>query len=94
MARSTGPILAMGAITLGNASIVHGRPVDWRIPIATGITAGVLALAEHGAPDLVVGLAWLALLTSFLVPIFPGVPTPAESIINYWQAGASTNTTA
>ena len=93
MARSTGPILAMGAITLGNASIIHGRPVDWRIPIATGLTVGVFALAERGAPDVVVGLAWLALMTSFLVPIFPGVPTPAESIINYWQSGGGTTKT-
>lgn len=91
MARSTGPLLAMGAITLANASIVHNQPVDWRIPIATGLTVGVFALAEHAAPDLVTGLAWLALMTSFLVPIFPGVPTPAESLIGYWQAGGHGN---
>jgi hypothetical protein len=95
MARSTGPILAMGGITLANASIVHGKPVDWRIPIATGILVGVAALAEKGAPDLVAGVAWLALLSSFLVPILPGVPTPAESLIAYWQAGGTaTKTTA
>lgn len=93
MARSTGPILAMGAITLGNASVIHGQPIDWRIPIATGITAGVLALAEHAAPNLVTGLAWLALMTSFLVPLIPGVPTPAESFVAFWQSGGNATTT-
>lgn len=93
MARSTGPLLAMGAITLANASIAHNRPVDWRIPIATGLSVGVFALAEHLAPDLVTGVAWLALMTSFLVPLFPGVPTPAESLIAYWQSGGKSTTT-
>jgi hypothetical protein len=79
----------MGAITLVNASIVHDKPVDWRIPIATGLTAGMLALVERGAPGIAVGLAWLALMTSFLVPVIPGVPTPAESLVHYWQSGGS-----
>lgn len=89
MAASTGPILAMGAITLVNASVVHNKPVDWRIPIATGLTAGIFALVEKGAPPVAVGLAWLALMTSVLVPIVPGVPTPAESLIAYWQSGGT-----
>jgi len=92
MAGSTGPVLVMGAITLVNASVVHDRPVDWRIPIATGLTAGLLALLEKGAPQAAVGLAWLALMTSVLVPVIPGVPTPAESLINYWQSGGTRTT--
>ena len=89
MAMSTGPVLLMGAITLTNASIVHNKPVDWRIPIATGLTAGLLALVERGAPQVAIGLAWLALMTSVLVPVVPGVPTPAESLVQYWQSGGS-----
>lgn len=89
MALSTGPILVMGAITLVNASIVHDKAVDWRIPIATGLTAGLLAVLEKGAPNIAVGLAWLALMTSFLVPVIPGVPTPAESLVAYWQSGGT-----
>lgn len=87
MAVSTGPILAMGAITVVNASVVHDKPVDWRVPIATGLLAGVAALAERGAPRIVPGLAWLALVTSLIVPLMPGVPTPAESLITYWNSG-------
>lgn len=87
MAVSTGPILAMGAITVVNASVVHDRPVDWRIPIATGLLAGIAAMAERGAPQIVVGLAWLALVTSLIVPLQPGVPTPAESLITFWNTG-------
>lgn len=89
MARSTGPILAMGAITLANASLVHGKPVDWRIPVATGITAGIFALAESAIPDIVTGVAWLALFSVLFVRIQPDVPTPSETFLAYWESGGA-----
>lgn len=85
MARSTGPILAMGAITLGNSVIVHGRPMDWRIPIATGFAAGAFALLEHGWEQGAVGVAWLALVSVVFVRLQPNVPSPVESLVNFWE---------
>jgi hypothetical protein len=69
MARSTGPILAVGAITYANQVIGNGRPWNSEliIPVATGIAAGLLALAEKASPELAVGIAWISLVTSLLL---------------------------
>lgn len=83
MARSTGPILAVGAITLGNETIVAGKPIDWKIPVATGIAASVLALAEHAWPEGAVALSWVALVAVLFVRLTPGVPAPAESFVKW-----------
>jgi hypothetical protein len=85
MARSTGPVLAVGAITLVNASVVNGQPVNWRIPIATGLAAGALALIEQGWESGAVGLAWLALVTVLFVRLQPQVPSPIESALAFWE---------
>lgn len=85
MARTTGPILLIGAITVTNQSIVHGKPVDWRIPIATGAAAGMFALAERGFPDGAVALAWLALGVTLLMRIDKATPAPIESITNFLE---------
>lgn len=87
MSRTTGPVLALGAVTVGNASIVHGRPIDWRVPIATGIAAGMFALGERAWPAGAVGLAYLALGTVLLTRVDPRVPSPSESFLAWWQAG-------
>lgn len=84
--RTTGPILAIGGITLANQSIVNGQPINWRIPIATGIAAGMFALAEKGTGDVAVGLAWLALIGVLFVRLQPGVPSPAESFTRWWNS--------
>jgi len=69
MARSTGPIVAVGAITYANQVIGNGRPWSGEliIPVATGIAAALLALAEKGSPELAVGIAYIALVTSLLL---------------------------
>jgi hypothetical protein len=83
MAKSTGPILAIGAITIGNATIVHGKPFDWWQPVAVGITAVIMAGAEKVAPTMTVALAYLALLAVTFVRLQPGVPSPAESFTSW-----------
>lgn len=88
MARSTGPILALGGITLANKTIVNGQPMDWRIPIATGLAAGVFALAEKGWEEGAVGIAWLALVTILFVRVDPNVPSPVESAEAFWRQGS------
>ncbi len=87
MAQTTGPILAIGAITLGNSVIVAGKPIEWRIPIATGIAAGMFSLAEKGWRDGAVMLAYVGLVTVLFVRIDPSVPAPVESFNNWWNKG-------
>lgn len=87
MARSTGPILAAGAITIGNQSLLNGQPVNYRVALATGIAAGMLGLLEQPLPGLAVALAWLALTTVVLVRTDPHNPSPVESLAAWWQSG-------
>lgn len=80
MARSTGPVLAIGAITAANevlfAPLAGGKvQFNWRILPATAGLALALAGLERIAPDFAVGLAWLGLLTVLVVPI-GNAPTP------------------
>jgi len=86
MAGSTGPILALGGITLANQTIFNGQPPNVRVAVATGLAAGVFALLENaGGGQLVVGLAWLALVAVVLTRIDPHTPSPAESALRWWE---------
>lgn len=87
MARSLGPMLAVGGITLFNESVVHGRPVDWRIPVATGIAAGMLAMVERISEGAAVGIAYVALVTILLARVKPNVPSPIESLVDWTGIG-------
>lgn len=87
MAESTGPILAIGAVTMINQTILNGRPVDWRVPIATGAAAAAFALLERGWPGGVVPLAWLALVVSIFVRVDPDTPPPIEALDRFWSGG-------
>lgn len=87
MARSTGPILAAGAITLGNRVVLHQQPVDWRVPVATGMLAAALAFGERAAPTVVVAVAWTILATVVLTRVDPKTPSPAESVLQWWNEG-------
>lgn len=87
MAQTTGPVLAMGAITLANRSIFNNQPVDWKIPIATGLLAGMMALMEKAAPTLATGLVYIGLFTVTLTRVEKDVPSPAESMLTWWSAG-------
>jgi hypothetical protein len=76
-------MLAVGAITLANETVVHGRPIDWRIPVATGIAAGMLALVERVSEQLAVGVAYVALVTLLLARVKSDVPSPTESLLKW-----------
>lgn len=84
MSRTTGPVLALGAITVVNSTVFNGRPMDWRIPIATGLAAVGFGLAERAFPDGAQVLAWTALLTTLVTRIEPGTPSPVESAVTWW----------
>ncbi len=86
MGASTGPILAAGAISLGNEMIVAGKPINLRIITGTAIAAGGLVLIERLSPALAAGLAWLALLTVLLVRVDPDVPAPLEAFNTWYNA--------
>lgn len=87
MARTTGPILAIGGITLANQSIVHGKPIDWRVPIAAGIAAGIFGLFEKVSEEAAVGVAYLALVTMLFSRTRKDVPSPVESFNDWWNGG-------
>ena len=79
MSKTTGVVLATGGVTLINQTVFHSQPMDWRIPIATGIAAAGFSLAERAWPAGAQILAWSAFLTVMLTRVNPKVPSPAES---------------
>lgn len=85
MSRTTGPVLAIGAITIANRVVFNDEPMDWRIPIATGITAMGFALAEKAWEKGAVALAWVALVSVLLTRIDPGVPAPVETLQQWYS---------
>lgn len=85
MAKTTGPVLAIGGITIANRVLFNDKPMDWRIPIATGITAMGFALVEKGWEKGAVTLAWLALITVLITRIDPGVPAPVETLDKWFN---------
>lgn len=88
MAESTGPILAIGAITMANRSVFHDKPVEWRAAVATGIAAVAFAGAEKIWSPGVRMLAWTALVAVCFTRIEADVPSPVESALSWWDGGA------
>jgi hypothetical protein len=86
MSKTTGPILAVGAVTIVNRSIFNGQPMDWRVPVATGLAALGFSLAERAWPQGAEILAWTALLTILLTRTDPKVPSPTESALKWFDA--------
>jgi hypothetical protein len=83
MARSTGPILAVGAITIANRSLLAKKqqPIDFRIIVGTAVAAGGLALLERLSEGLAVGIAWVALVTVLFVDLDKKAGAPAENLL-------------
>lgn len=86
MAETTGPILALGAITVANQSIFHDEPINWRVPVATGFAALMFIPLEKAAPTAAKMLAWTAVVAVLFTRI-NGVPSPTESFLNWWEKG-------
>lgn len=87
MSKTTGPILAVGGITVVNRTVFHGEPMDWRIPIAAGIAAMGFSLAEKAWEKGAVALAWLAFISVLLTRIDPNVPAPLETLNDWYRKG-------
>jgi hypothetical protein len=84
--KTTGPVLAIGAITMANNMLFNGQPFDWRVPVATAISAGAFALAEKAWPEGATALAWMALVTILIARVNPKVPSPVETLNNWWKS--------
>jgi len=85
MAQTTGPILAVGAVTVANRTIFNNKAMDWRIPVATGIAAMAFSAAERMWAPGARMLAWTALLAVCLTRVQPDVPSPVESALAWWD---------
>lgn len=85
MAQSTGPVLAIGAITLANESVFNDKPINWKIPVATTIAAVMFAGAERAVGRTAVWIAYLGLITICLVRTDPNTPSPAESALSWYE---------
>jgi hypothetical protein len=83
MARSTGPILAVGAITIANKSLLAKKQqdIDFKIVVATAIAAGGFALLERLNESLAVGLAWVALVSVLFADLDKEAGAPAENLL-------------
>lgn len=95
MSQTTGPVLAMGTITVVNQTIFNGKAMDWRVPIATGLLAVGFTLAERTWPDGARVLAWTGLVAVLFTRVQPAVPSPTESALAWWnrQSGGGTGST-
>jgi hypothetical protein len=85
VAESTGPILAVGAITVANRTVFNDQPMDWKVPIGTAIAAVLFAGMERAVGRSAVMLAYLALITSVFARVDPSVPSPAESALKWFD---------
>lgn len=88
MSRTTGPVVAMGAITFANQAVLGDAPDDLklgvRVAVGTAIVAGGLNVAERVSERGAVALAWLALGTVLLARI-NDQPSPAERTLAWWN---------
>lgn len=95
MARTLGPILAIGGLALArdvldevNSGGATGlKQTNWRIVVGTGIAAMFFALAEKAWPEGAIALAWTALVASLFARLDPAKPSHIE-VIQEWIAKA------
>jgi hypothetical protein len=84
MADSTAPILLTGGTTL-LSDYINGKGVDYRVAMATGIAAVVFGVAEKADRQAVVGVAWIALVASLIIPRANGTPGPLQTFLTAWN---------
>jgi hypothetical protein len=87
VSKTTGPIVAIGGITIANELLLENKPMDWRVPIATGVAAGLFALAEMAWEEGAVALAYLALVTVLFVRLPGQKRAPMENLTRWLQEG-------
>lgn len=75
----------MGTVTIVNQTVFHDEPMDWRIPLATGLAGVGFGLVEKVWPEGAVILAWTALATVLLTRTNPTIPSPTESAVTWFD---------
>ena len=90
MSASTGPILVAGAISFANSSLLNSQPVNWKIPIATGFAAVMLAGMEKVWGEGSVAMAYLAVVAVLFVPI-ANKPSPIENLLAFLKKNGFTS---
>lgn len=87
MSVTTGPVLAAGAVTVANRVVFNGAAMDWRIPVATTMLAGGFYLLERAIGEQIAEtIAWTLLVTTLITRVDPGVPSPVESAVRWWDS--------
>lgn len=88
MSRSTGPVIAAGAITFASNAVLGDVDDDLkygaRVAVGTAVAAGVLAGLERISERGAVALAYLALVTVLFVRP-PNNPAPVERALEWWN---------
>jgi len=79
MAKSTGIMLMVGTISFGNEWLQTGTP-NFRIPVATLLSALVLDGIEKVSVKAAVGLASIAMITVLITPL--NGKSPLQEAIN------------
>lgn len=87
MSATLGPILATGALTITNQTFFNNQPMDWKVPIATGLAAIGFSLAERAWPVGAELLAWTVFVSALFTRVTPGQPAPAENALRWWNGG-------
>lgn len=89
MAKSTGILLAAGAVTFGNEWVHNPTKPNWKIPIATVAAAVIFAGIENipGGAPFAIGVAAIALIGTLLGGVTPGVPSPAAQLLSFINGG-------
>lgn len=85
MSESTGPVLAIGALTVFNQSVFNDKPMDWKVPVGTAVAVVLFSGAERVIGRGAVYFAYLALVTMTFVRVDPTIPTPAESALAWFN---------
>jgi hypothetical protein len=80
MAKSTGPMLTVTAISFANQWLGNGN-LDLKILVAGGIATAALAGVEQipGAQPIAVGIAWIAFITLMFTRL-NGKPSPIDNL--------------
>jgi len=94
MSQTTGIILATGAVTVANTTVFHDKPMDWRVPVATGLASIGFSLAERVWPKGAQILAWTVLTTVLITRTQANVPSPVESALSWWNKAGGTGGTS
>jgi hypothetical protein len=84
MARSTTPVVLAGSVTM-LSDYMQGKGIEWKVALATGIGAGILALVEQADAQVAVGIGWIAFFATLVMKHPNGAPSPVTVFLKEWD---------